>query len=121
MSVYVADSNFVLRLVDKSHPHHSIARAALGTLRGRGDEIVVVAQTLFEFYVVATRPGAARGGLGFTSIEAQRHLRAFGALFRLLPENPLFGEWARLIATYGTMGLPAHDARYIAAICRAER
>ncbi len=116
MSVYVADANFLLRLVDKPHVHHRVARAALGVLRGRGDEIVLVAQSLFEFYVVATRPGTARGGLGLSPIDALRWMRVFRSLFRLLPENPLFAEWERLISTYGTMGLPAHDARYLAAI-----
>lgn len=114
--VYVADANFLLRLVDKAHPHHKVARAALGILRGRGDEIVIVAQSLFEFYVVATRPSTSRGGFGYTPTEASRRLTTFQALFRLLPEIPLFPQWQRLVTNYGTQGLPAHDARYIAAI-----
>jgi predicted nucleic acid-binding protein len=76
-TTYVADANFLLRLIDKAHPHHVIARSALGTLRGRGEEIVIVAQSLFEFYVVATRPSTSRGGFGFTPIEAGRRLTAF--------------------------------------------
>ena len=116
MALYVADANFLLRLVERAHPHHPIARTALGTLHQRRDEIVIVAQSLFEFYVVATRPGTARGGLGFTPTEAARQLKAFERLFRFLPEQPLYPTWARLVSTYGTQGLPAHDARYIAAI-----
>jgi predicted nucleic acid-binding protein len=34
----------------------------------------------------------------------------------LLPEVPLFSEWHRLVTTYETQGLTAHDARYLAAI-----
>jgi len=114
--VFVADANFLLRLIDTPHVHHASAQRCLATLRGRGDEIRLVAQSLFEFYAVAARPSTARGGLALTSAEAARWMRAFTTLFPLEPETPLLANWQRVVFTYATPGRDAHDARYVAAM-----
>ncbi|MGI8756112.1 MAG: type II toxin-antitoxin system VapC family toxin [Acidimicrobiales bacterium] len=109
------DANILLRLIEMSHPHHIAARTALKVLRARADRCVVVAQSLNEFWVVATRP-TANNGLGKTPAQAAAWLSFFERQFPILPELPLHAEWKRLVTTYGTRGLPAHDARLVAAM-----
>ncbi len=111
---YIADANFVLRLIDKASAHHTIARGSLAKIQGRGDTITLAPQSLFEFYAVATRPKIARGGLGLSPTDAARWMRVFQSLFELLPELPIFAHWERLVATYQTSGAASHDARYVA-------
>lgn len=113
---YIVDANLLLRIVDTASSHHPIAIRAFRTLRARGDELIVPAQALHEFYVVATRPSSTRGGLGISPQQALRWLRVFHTLLRVLPESPLLAEWEQLLSRTRTVGLNAHDARYIAAM-----
>lgn len=113
---YLVDTNVLVRYVHKASPMRPAARRALVMLRGRGEELCVVAQNLVEFWAVATRPPAANG-LGLTTDEAARVLRRLKRLFVLLPDTPaIFPEWERLVSTHNVAGKLTHDARLVAAM-----
>lgn len=113
-TAFVADANFLLRLVQPSHAHHGAAARAARVLIGRGDSIVLLTQSLFEVYAVATRPGSARDGLGLSPSDGKALLDGFARTYPLQSEAPIFAEWERLVSTYGTSGKASHDARYVA-------
>lgn len=116
MSVYLLDSNILLRLFDQQHPHYQIAQWVLARLPSIGDELMICPQTLFEFWSVATRPATARDGLGLSITEADNAINHFLRLYPLLPNDPaLFTTWHRLVTNYACSGPTAHDARYLAA------
>ena len=114
-TVHLADANILLRLMQPEHPHHALTRAALGTLRSRGDRVVTASQSLYEFWTVATRP-AANNGLGKTPAQAGAWLSFFEQHLPPLPELSLYAEWKRLAVAYGVQGKQGHDARLVAAM-----
>jgi predicted nucleic acid-binding protein len=112
--IFVADANFLLRLVQPSSAHHSAAARAAHDIVARGDRIVIFPQSLFEVYAVATRPSAARDGLGLSPADGKALLDSFRRTYPLQSELPIFEAWQRLVATYQTSGAASHDARYVA-------
>jgi len=64
------DTNLLTRMTRSHQPQAGMARAAIQTLLGRGELLVLVPQNLYEFWVVATRspgaPPAGSNGLGMT-------------------------------------------------------
>jgi predicted nucleic acid-binding protein len=109
------DTNILLRLDQKRHPHNLIADRALDVLVDRNEDIVIASQSLVEFWAVATRPLSANG-LGMSIHETLVEFRNIGYLFRLLPETPIHVEWLRLVTQYGVAGESVHDARLVAAM-----
>src|SRR4051794_24023040 len=62
----LVDTNVPLRLAQVGHPHYQPALDALATLATRDKEHFAIApQSLYEMYVVMTRP-AAQNGMGLT-------------------------------------------------------
>lgn len=59
--IYLVDTNVLLRFVDRSHPLHSVIRAAIRQLRGDGHQLQVTSQNCVEFWNVATRPIERKG------------------------------------------------------------
>ena len=53
------DTNLLTRMTRSRDPQSAVARAAIQTLRGRGERLIVVPQNLYEFWAVATRPPGA--------------------------------------------------------------
>jgi predicted nucleic acid-binding protein len=110
------DSNVLLRLAQATHPMHPIARAAVTSLQQAGKILHTVPQTLYEFWVVTTRPVAANG-LGLTAAETDAELNRIEVLFSLLPDTPaVFAEWRRLVVHHQITGKKAHDARLVASM-----
>lgn len=98
-----------------------MARAAVQTLLGRGELLVLVPQNLYEFWVVATRlpgaPPAGSNGLGMTPAQAGHWLRFFQRRFTLLPDREELSRlWQVLVETHGVTGFRAHDVRLVAAM-----
>jgi predicted nucleic acid-binding protein len=113
---YLEDTNLLLRGAEPAHPMYPVAVHAIATLLDRGDEVVLVPQNLFEFWVVVTRP-RDRNGLGMTVAQAEAELSRLEIQLPLLPDSPsLYQEWRRLVTTYGVRGARAHDARLVAAM-----
>jgi predicted nucleic acid-binding protein len=111
----VLDANVLLRFADTTAAQHPIAVAALSALRAQGESLRTVPQSLYEFWVVATRP-IANNGLGLSVAECEQTLARIEAVFPLLSDPPaLFAEWRILVVAHGCQGKVAHDARYVAA------
>lgn len=115
--LYLADANILLRLPQRADPLHAVVRAALRTLRLRGDRPCYTSQILGEFWNVCTRPASARGGFGLQVREADRRARLIERNFLLLPDNPtVHAEWRRLLVAHAVQGVRVHDARIVAAM-----
>lgn len=113
----LTDTNILLRLADERHPHHTRADAALYALRSRGDEPCVVAQVLYEYWTVCTRPVESLGGLGMTVTHTASNVRRLQRLFPLYrDEGAIFDRWQELVTRHEVKGKNAHDARIVAAM-----
>lgn len=111
---YLADTNVLLRLLQRSDPEHAMIRSALRTLHQRGEQICFAPQNLVEFWCVCTRPTTANG-FGLTVAETDRRLRIIERLFMLLPDGPsVHVEWRRLVVAHAVSGVQVHDARLVA-------
>jgi predicted nucleic acid-binding protein len=69
------DTNILLYLANPAAREHAAAKAAVARLLGGDVQPVLVAQTMFEFWSVATRPAAANG-LGWPVVLAREELDA---------------------------------------------
>jgi predicted nucleic acid-binding protein len=113
--VILLDTNVLLRLVQKRHPHSPVATRATNALDARNEAMVMAHQSIVEFWSVATRPLSANG-LGFTIEDVEIELDGLKKLFRILPELPVHEEWQRLVLQYRVSGKNVHDARLVAAM-----
>src|SRR5580692_7845849 len=95
----LVDTNLPLRLIQPAHLLHQAAIDSLALLRTRNNEDLVIApQSLYEMYVVCTRP-TAQHGLGFTPPQAHVEITKARTLFRLLPETGgVFHNWEGLVS-----------------------
>lgn len=117
----LVDTNLLTRMTRSHDPQSGVARAAVRTLFGRGERLIVVPQNLYEFWAVATRPPGAppagRNGLGMTTSQAGLWLRFFQRRFTLLPDREeLCKVWQALVEAHGVTGFRAHDVRLVAAM-----
>lgn len=113
----LTDTNILLRLTQETHPHHSKADAALYALRSRGDKPCVVAQIIYEYWTVCTRPVESDNGLGMTVTDTASKVRRLQKLFPLYrDERAIFDRWEELVTRHEVKGKNAHDARIVAAM-----
>lgn len=115
------DTNLLTRMTRRHDPQSAVARGAIQSLLGRGEQIIVVPQNLYEFWTVATRqpgpPPTGRNGLGMTAPQAHHWLRFFRRRFPLLPDREtLSALWQELVVRHSVTGFRAHDARLVAAM-----
>ena len=111
---YLLDTNVLLRTVDPRSTQHPLAKQAIHELSLRRHRLLITAQTLIEFWAVATRPVAVNG-LGWDYEPARQELGEIQKRFPLLPDSPLIlQEWLRLLATTRFAGKRVHDARLAA-------
>lgn len=119
--IYFADTNILLRFLNRADPNYTAIRSAVRIAKLRGDEVVTAAQNIAEFWNTMTRPATARGGYGFAAVDAEFRLRFIERHFRLLPDSPFaYAEWRRLVTTLGVSGVQVHDAK-IAALMKTHR
>lgn len=112
---YLLDSNILLRIGQRTDPHHTLIRSALRTLIAQGEQLCFSPQNLVEFWNVCTRPATARGGYGLTPIETEKRARLIERQFTLLPDSPtIHTEWRRLVVTHTIIGASVHDTRLVA-------
>jgi predicted nucleic acid-binding protein len=117
MSVLV-DTNVLLRAFQIDSPENATAKAALLVLQDKGTELCIVPQTIYEYWVVATRPKEVNG-LGMTVAEAEQAVKLIVEDFSLrLDERGIFGRWQALVTKHEVKGKNAHDARLAAAMQR---
>jgi len=110
------DTNILTRAAQPAHPSHTQTLDALAALKKQGEDLCIVPQNLYEFWVVATRPVAANG-LAMSIAQAQAELSSIKNLFNLLNDTQaVYTEWERLVLRYSVAGKTAHDARIVAAM-----
>ncbi len=111
----LVDTNIPLRIAQVGHPHRQPALDALQLLTLRDQEHFAIApQSLYEMYVVYTRPASANG-FGYSPQQACAEIAATRALFEILPETAqVYPTWEGLVAKYAVQGKPAHDTRLVA-------
>lgn len=115
------DTNLLTRMTRSGDAQSGVARAAIQTLRTRGERLILVPQNLYEFWAVATRPPGAppagSNGLGMSPAQAGHWLRFFKRRFTLLHDREELGTlWQALAETHGVTGFRSHDVRLVAAM-----
>ncbi len=110
----LVDTSVWGRLANSADPLYKPAKLALQKAIRDSAGPAVAAQTLYEFWVVATRP-VANNGLGWRAARAAIWISKLQHTCHFLPEDPrTFPIWEQLVTTYNTSGKPAHDARLVA-------
>jgi predicted nucleic acid-binding protein len=90
--------------------------AVISILISRGEEVFLIPQFLYEFWVVATRP-KKDNGLEMSASEAEAILTKFESVFPIKPDNQaVYTTWRKLITQHAILGKPSHDARIAAAL-----
>ena len=116
MVLFLIDANILIFSSNPAAPEYQECVKATDTIRLNGDIPCIVPQSLYEFWVVATRPIAERG-LGMTPAQAIGELSTIKALFPSFPDSAaIYPEWERLVIQHSVSGKNAHDARYVAAM-----
>jgi predicted nucleic acid-binding protein len=102
--------------MNPSDAGNGLARAAMSQLLRNRDELILMPQNLYEFWVVATRP-ADKNGYGLTPTATAAELVKLRAQFTILDDIPdILPEWERLVVAHSVLGKNAHDARLVAAM-----
>ena len=115
MSVLL-DTNILTRSIQLNHPMRLPAENAVAILRAQGEQLCIVPQNLYEFWVVCTRP-ISQNGLGMTAAETEAEVVRLKGFFTLLDDTPsILTAWERLVTQYQVVGKNAHDARLVAAM-----
>ena len=111
----VVDTNVLLRQLEPEHDHHRAAIAATMHLIESGETLYVAAQSIAEFWSVATRP-AAQNGLGFGVASAASAAAEIERTFEVLlsDEAIVYQHWKRLIVERRVTGRRVFDARLVA-------
>lgn len=112
---YLLDTNVLTRLVEPGHPMNATVTRALAQIAADVSPTFIVPQSLYEFWVVATR-ALSVNGLGRAPSQVVSDIVYFKTLFTLLDDSPaIYPAWERLVATTGVVGKKAHDTRLVAA------
>ena len=110
------DTNMLIRGAQPADPNYQAAVDAVASLRTRGDDLCLVPQNFYEFWVVSTRP-VAQNGRGKSPDEVTADLAYFESRFTVhSDDSDVFAEWKTLVTTYKVSGKPSHDARLVAAM-----
>ena len=114
----LVDTNILLRIVDPSNASHHVAVNATTVLRRMSHKLVIVPQTIYEFWAVSTRSLQANG-LGMTPAEADELILEFCDVFCLLrDERTIFERWQALVTSHQIRGVNSYDVRLVAAMER---
>lgn len=115
-SLYLADSNILLRLTKRDHPQYPLMRGAVHALRQKGMTPAYTLQNMTEFWNASTRP-MDRNGFGLTEAETERNARIIERSFTFLADTEaVYREWRRIVVQYSVSGVQVHDARLAAAM-----
>jgi predicted nucleic acid-binding protein len=113
------DTNLLTRLANPAQQEmHKLAEAVVETIFISGHTPCLLPQSIYEFWVVATRP-QDDNGLGMSPHEAREEIDSMMSLLPLLQdERAIFFRWLDLVTSHEVSGKPAHDARLVAAMLR---
>ncbi len=108
------DTNILVGLCEENRR----ARMAQAIRRQRtlGDELCLVPQVLYEFWVVATRP-ADDNGLAMGPKQTEDRVREMVESFPLRDDvDGIYNVWLDIVSAQHVQGKRAHDARLVAAL-----
>jgi predicted nucleic acid-binding protein len=107
------DANILLRMSNHRDPDCKRTLRVVYEHK-KSTEVVIVPQTLYEFWAVATR-SKQYNGLGMDIARVRMWIAASQHYYRLLPEpEKILPTWAALVEMHQVKGFRAHDARYVA-------
>jgi predicted nucleic acid-binding protein len=108
------DTNILLRLSEKNHPHYQHALESVRRLAADGNTFCIGSQTVSEFLAVATRSIADRG-LGMDQTTADAELGKVTSAIEILYDSPaVLSELRRLVVAHRVIGKSVHDTRLVA-------
>lgn len=114
----VLDSNVLLRVLQSDHPQSTTAESAIEFLESQGHTLCVLPQSLYEFWVVATRP-VVNNGLEYPAHVADAAIEDMCEQYQILrDERGILQRWRQLVKAENVLGKNAHDARIAAALER---
>ncbi|HTL89130.1 MAG TPA: type II toxin-antitoxin system VapC family toxin [Leptolyngbya sp.] len=114
MTRYLLDTNVVLRFSNPLDAQHTLTTDAVSRLAEQGNECVLTAQVLIEFWVVATRPLDVNG-LGWSMERVQSNVAELLNGFSLLEDrSEVFPNWLELVSANNIKGKRSHDIRLVA-------
>ena len=112
------DANVLLRVAQPTIASHATSLAALTQLANADYDLCVVPQSIYEYWVVATRPVTVNG-LGLTIQDVDQQIQDLLSRFTLLrDERGIFAHWYDLVVKNAVHGKLAHDTRLVAAMQR---
>jgi predicted nucleic acid-binding protein len=101
---HLADTNILIRRIDRAHAQQVEATTAVRALLRSGERVCVAPQNMIEFWNVCTRP-LERNGLGLSPAEADREVSRLEGILTLLPDVPaIYPEWRRLVVAHWVSG-----------------
>lgn len=110
------DTNILARAAQTGHSLQRLTLDAMAELTRQGETLCLVPQTIYEFWVVCTRP-TAQNGLGLSPADTQAELSRLKSLFTILDDTPaILPQWEQLVTQHQVRGKHAHDARLVAAM-----
>ena len=111
MATCLLDTNIALRLMDTNAAEHHACRDKVRHLSEEGHLLLLAPQTVYEFWVVATRP-FDKNGFGWPTHKTAAALDQLFLAFPVYPDPPeLFNSWRKLVQERSISGKRAHDAR----------
>jgi predicted nucleic acid-binding protein len=114
VTVYLLDTNVVVRLMEPAAAEHEMVKEAIRRLIAAGHALVLAPQVLTELWVVATRP-VETNGFGWHPSKTAEVIASLRNRFVLLDEGPAaFEGWLTLVQAAKVRGKRAHDARLAA-------
>src|SRR6266849_4284467 len=94
------DTNLIARCAQPHHPLYQVTVDAIAVLHGQGEQLCLVPQIFYEFWVVATRP-IAQNGLDLSPAQTQAEFVRLKSFFAVFDDTPdLFVAWVQLIGLY---------------------
>lgn len=108
------DTNILIASKQAGRPEYDAVTMRLAALIENNEELIICPQSIYEFYVVSTRP-KIKNGFGMTCTKALEEIQDLHKTYTFMndPVN-LFDNWHQLIQQYNTVAKPAHDCRLVA-------
>src|SRR5580658_3233655 len=108
-TLYLADTNILIRLVKRDHPEYPLVRGAVEALRQEGVKLGYTMKNMAEFWNASTRP-IERNGFGLTVEEAEANAREIERAFVFLADSEaVYREWRSLVVRHRVSGAQVHD------------
>jgi predicted nucleic acid-binding protein len=115
-TVYLVDSNVLLRWVKPDHSDYPAIISATDVILGHEGVLCYTSQNVAKFWNACTRP-VERNGYGLSPQETDRKVKFFEEKLRLLPDSlAVHEEWRKLLVAHNVSGVQVHDARLVAAM-----